>query len=394
MQYAHRYIQYAVTALAGFNGTLPLQHYLKQFFAADKKYGSRDRRFISHLCYCYFRTGHALQQLNAEERIKVSLYLCSDQLEGWKELFTETWQQAHTPQVRERIQFVIQQGIAFELQDVFPWLQQCSSEIEANAFAQSHLLQPDVFLRIRPGRQKQVLQKLEQHQLVFTQPQANCIALPPASKADQFLQMNSEVVVQDLSSQRVGDILLQADKKKVRTVWDCCAASGGKSMLVKDLLPDIQLTVSDVRASIIHNLKQRFTEAGIRGYQSFVADLTDKEALKRGPLPAKGFDLIVCDAPCSGSGTWGRTPEQLAFFTEAAIERYATLQRNIVTTAVDALAPGGWLLYITCSVFAAENELQAAYIQNQLQLIPVAAVLLKGYYEKADTMYAALFTKP
>lgn len=393
MQYAHRYIQYAVTALAGFNGSLPLQHYLKQFFAADKKYGSKDRRFISHLCYCYFRTGHALQQLPAEERIKVSLYLCSEQLEGWNDLFTQAWQQAHTPQLTQRIQFVIQQGIPFEAAAVFPWLQQCSSDIDTTAFAHSHLLQPHVFLRVRPGMQKRVLQKLQQQQVVFTQPQPDCIALPPASKADQFLQLNSEAVVQDLSSQRVGDVLLQADNKRIRTVWDCCAASGGKSILVKDLLSDIQLTVSDVRASIIHNLKQRFVEAGIRSYQSFVADLTDKEALKRGPVPGKGFDLIVCDAPCSGSGTWGRTPEQLAFFTTAEIDRYATLQRKIVTTAVNALAPGGFLLYITCSVFAAENEQQAAYIQNQLQLKPVAATLLKGYHEKADTMYAALFTK-
>lgn len=393
MQYAHRYIQYAVTALAGFNGTLPLQHYLKQFFAADKKYGSKDRRFISHLCYCYFRTGQALQQLPAEERIKISLYLCSDQLEGWNTLYSDAWQQAHTPQLQQRIQFVQQQGIAFEVPAVFPWLSQCSAETDMADFARSHLVQPDVFLRVRPGRQKQVLQKLQQQQVAFTQPQDNCIALPPGSKADQFLQMNTEVVVQDLSSQRVGNVLQQAANTRIKTVWDCCAASGGKSILVKDVLGDIQLTVSDVRASIIHNLKQRFAEAGIRNYQSFVADLTDKEGLKRGPVPAKGFDLIVCDAPCSGSGTWGRTPEQLAFFTAPEIDRYATLQRKIVTTAANALAPGGLLLYITCSVFAAENEQQSAYIQKQLQLKPLAATLLKGYYEKADTMYAALFTK-
>lgn len=393
MQYAHRYIQYANTALAGYNGSLPLHHYLKQFFAADKKYGSKDRRFISHLCYCYFRTGHALLQLPVEERLKVSLFLCSEQLEGWQSLFAADWVAAHTPDVDQRIRFVQQQGIHCEVTALFPWLEQCSSDIEATAFALSHLVQPDVFLRIRPGKEKRVLQVLDENNIGYTRPQADCIALPPASKADQLLQLNKDVVVQDLSSQRVGALLQQGYKKGTKSVWDCCAASGGKSILVFDLLPDIQLTVSDVRASIIHNLKQRFVEAGIRNYHSFVADLSGKEGLQRVAVPAQGFDLVVCDAPCSGSGTWGRTPEQLAFFTAVEIDRYAALQRQIVTTAAAALAKDGVFLYITCSVFRKENEEQLAYMQEHLRLKPFAAGLLKGYHEKADTMYAALFTK-
>lgn len=392
MQYAHRYIQYAITALAGYNGSLPLHHYLKQFFAADKKYGSKDRRFISHLCYCYFRTGQALAQLPAEKRLTTSLFLCTERLDGWQSLFTEEWLAGHTADVTQRLHFVQQQGIDCVYTALFPWLHQCSS-IEAVDFAQSHLIQPDVFLRIRPGREKRVVQVLDENNMAYTKPAADCIALPPGSKADQLLQLNKDVVVQDLSSQRVGGLLRDAALKGVKNVWDCCAASGGKSILVHDLLPGIQLTVSDVRASIIHNLKQRLAEAGMRNFQAFVGDLTHREGLKAIPVPARGFDLVVCDAPCSGSGTWGRTPEQLAFFKETEIDRYALLQRQIITTAATTLAKEGMFLYITCSVFEKENEQQCTYIQQQLQLKPVVSGLLKGYHEKADTMYAALFTK-
>ncbi|BAV04583.1 16S rRNA (cytosine967-C5)-methyltransferase [Filimonas lacunae] len=372
---------------------MPLQHYLKQFFAADKKYGSKDRRHITHLCYCYFRSGNALQHLSAEERIRISLYLCSDTLEGWTGLFSEDWVTAHSKEVAQRIAFIQQEGIAFQPGSIFPWLDECSPDMDTAAFTQSHLQQPLVFLRIRPRQEKQVLQVLENNNIVYSRPEQNCIALAPGSKADQLLQINQQVVVQDLSSQRIGSLFTHIHKPGTNQVWDCCAASGGKSILAYDMLPDIRLTVSDVRASIIHNLKQRFVEAGIRNYQSFVADLTSKAGIPRSDMFAGKFDVIICDAPCSGSGTWGRTPEQLTFFTPAQIQQYAILQKQIIATSATAVARNGYFLYITCSVFKKENEEQLAYIQEQTGMQVVASGLYQGFTERADTMYAALFVK-
>ena len=100
-----------------------------------------------------------------------------------------------------------------------------------------------------------------------------------------------------------------------------------------------------------------------------------------------------CDAPCSGSGTWGRTPEQLYFFNEAQIISYAKLQANILQNVIPALKKGGHLLYITCSVFQAENEAIVKLIQEEQGLTLIKAELLKGYEEKGDTMFAALFCK-
>src|SRR5690606_27157702 len=114
------------------------------------------------------------------------------------------------------------------------------------------------------------------------------------------------------------------------SVWDCCAASGGKSILAKDILKNIQLTVSDIRKSILINLEKRFASAGIKAYTAKVADLTDpsfshsplapSERFSRAGTHHSAFDLIICDAPCSGSGTWARTPEQLYNWTEARLD--------------------------------------------------------------------------
>ncbi len=171
-------------------------------------------------------------------------------------------------------------------------------------------------------------------------------------------------------------------------VWDCCAASGGKSLLVKDLFPEIALTVSDVRSSILHNLEERFKKAGIKDYHSFVADLTKPKSI---PFAEQRFDLIICDAPCSGAGTWSRTPEQLHYTQQADIERYSQLQKSIVTNAVTQVKKGGYFLYITCSVFSRENEEVTALIESNTALHLVEEKYLTGYEKKADTLYAALF---
>jgi 16S rRNA (cytosine967-C5)-methyltransferase len=195
--------------------------------------------------------------------------------------------------------------------------------------------------------------------------------------------------VQDLNSQRAGELLSSPSYQPLTKVWDCCAASGGKSIMAYDIIANIQLTVSDIRPSIIHNLKARFEQADIKNYISFVADLTQPTS----NIPNSPFDLLICDAPCSGSGTWGRTPEQLYFFREEEIARYSNLQKEILTNVIQFIKPGGHVLYITCSVFKKENEEVVEYLKKQFQLTLLKMELLKGYDKKADTLFAALFLK-
>jgi 16S rRNA (cytosine967-C5)-methyltransferase len=253
----------------------------------------------------------------------------------------------------------------------------------------SLLIQPDIYLRVRPNKETVVKQKLEAAAIPFQQIEDNCLALPPNAKADAAISLNMEAVIQDLNSQHVFDGLFDQPLRQNLQVWDCCAASGGKSILIKDLFPNVSLTVSDVRESILANLRKRFAEAGIHSYKWFVTDLS---------LPnfqsAQTYDLVICDAPCSGSGTWGRTPEQLFFFSIDKLNHYSSLQKKIVSNAVKGLKKGSCLLYITCSVFIAENEEVVNFIQKQFALQLVNQQYYVGYDKKADTLFAALFIQP
>lgn len=387
MKFAPSYLQSAVNIINQYDGSEPLQHHLKKYFAEHKKHGSKDRKYITSLCYTFYRLGDALNNLSIEERIKVSIFLCNSNATPWQALYNEEWLSAWSEVLTERISFV-RTKYSFTATSIFPFIEELSAGIQPETFALSHLTQPDLFLRARPGKNKAVQQKLEQHNIPFTVIGEHTLALTNASKIDTILAIDKEVVVQDYSSQRVGAFMSLVEKKQP-TVWDCCAASGGKSILAIDVLTKIKLTVSDIRQSIIHNLKQRFGRAGINLYNAFVADIGQ-------PVTSidQQFDLIICDAPCSGSGTWGRTPEQLQFFTKDKINYYASLQKKIAANTIPHLAKDGYFLYITCSVYKKENEEAVAFILKQFpELQLVKQELLLGYEQKADSMFAAMFKK-
>ena len=385
MNFYKRYFDTAVALIQQYNGTIPLSVYLKQYFAQHKKHGSKDRKQITHLCYCYYRIGHALKELPAGTRLYIAFYLCNNERGDWLQLYEEAWQAAYDGDLDIRIAF-IQTKYNFQPEAIFFMLDSVSNEVEKSAFTKAHLVQPDLFIRIRPGYTQKVINKLQTSNISYKLPSEDCIALNNTTKVDTVLKLNKEAVVQDYSSQRIAEFLrLIKDNHHLLTVWDCCAASGGKAILTADTLPNIKLTVSDVRASIIHNLKERFREAGISHYQSFVADLTVQYH------SSKQYDLVICDVPCSGSGTWSRTPEQLYFITKDKVEHYASLQKKIAANVANTVKKGGYLLYITCSVYKEENEEVVEYIKQTTSFKLIKSSVLKGYDMKADTMFGALF---
>jgi 16S rRNA (cytosine967-C5)-methyltransferase len=354
------HVNTATKILSLYKGQQPFAIFLKDFFSKNKKYGSKDRKQIASLCYCYFRLGKAGMDLPLEDRLLQAYSLCIGKPD----------------ELLQNVKPDIQSSV--KVTDIFPWEDELSAGIDHTQFCNSFLIQPDLYIRVRPGFRNTVVKKLKDAGIRFDQIEPDCISLPNATKIENIIELNKEAVVQDYSSQQI--------KRYVHvsapiSVWDCCAASGGKSILIYDMFNGIELTVSDIRESILVNLKKRFAEAGIKKYTSFVADLT-----KEIPVPGNKYDLIIADVPCTGSGTWSRTPEQLFYFDEKQIDEYANKQKKIVSSVIPFLKPNGILLYVTCSVFKKENEEQVKSIPMNV----LAMDVFKGYDKKADTMFAAL----
>jgi len=391
------YLNTAKLLIENYEGDIPFHHYIKQYFRENSKYGSRDRKQISALCYSYYRAGRALAALPMDERIRISWFLCSDQPGDMLAFFNEDWNMAAGSGPREKINIINASSIdsPIRIDEIFPFPDRLSKPIteDKEEFMLSHLQQPHLFLRMRPGRESTILYKLKKAGIIF-EVSGSAIILQNNTDISSILDTDREAVVQDLSSQQTGDFIREAGaaitgRMKGPLVWDCCAASGGKSLLAFDIIGNMELTVSDVRKSILENLQERFNKAGVKTYQSMMADLSK---------PLKGvkplYDMIIADVPCSGSGTWGRTPEEMHFFSAEKLAEYAALQKQIIANTVPALLPGGQFLYLTCSVYEEENEAAIDFMVRQLGYRLNRMGNIKGYYHRADTMFAAWLTSP
>jgi 16S rRNA (cytosine967-C5)-methyltransferase len=385
----HSYINSAKDILSIYKGEEPLSSFLKKYFSANKKYGSKDRKQISHLCYCFFRLGKAVMNTSIEEKILTALFICSNESNEILGALKPEWNEKCKLPLNEKLLII---NYSLLIPNLFPWKDELSEGIYHENFCESFVIQPDLFIRLRPGKEKTVIQKLQQAGVEFKAISETCLALANASKIDEIIELDREAVIQDQNSQRTSKFFssaiapLRNDKP---SVWDCCAGSGGKSIMIYDLDPKVELTVSDKRESILANLKKRFRDAGIRNYKSFIADLSQNKP----ELKNLSSEIIIADVPCSGSGTWSRTPEQLYFFEESEIGRYAALQKKIVSNAIPHLKPGGSFIYITCSVFRKENEGVITFIKENFQLKLKHMEILKGYDKKADSMFVAVFGK-
>jgi 16S rRNA (cytosine967-C5)-methyltransferase len=134
-------------------------------------------------------------------------------------------------------------------------------------------------------------------------------------------------------------------------VWDCCAAPGGKTLVLAARLAGAQILATDVstkRMALLEARLRRFSFA-----RAVKTEITDAAQL---PAGAGEFDLILCDVPCSGTGTLGRNPEIRSRLKPEELKRQSVRQREILTAALGRLARGGRLVYSTCSLEPEENE--------------------------------------
>ncbi len=102
--------------------------------------------------------------------------------------------------------FKIEEPLIF-IENIFHFSDHLSLEVDKNAFAESFLIQPYLFIRIRPGKKNIVLKKLSEANIAYQLCNESCVALPNSTKVDSVLQINKEAVIQDKSSQETGKFI-------------------------------------------------------------------------------------------------------------------------------------------------------------------------------------------
>lgn len=321
-------------AVEAYQQTEPFARFLTRFFKENKQMGASDRRMTSRLCYNFFRLGDSIPHLSVVDRLVIAEFLCEEESQ-FVALYQPEWLPYISAPLTEKLNYLKEKGHAVAA-DIFPFRSSLSPSVDVDAFTRSHLVQPDLFIRVQQNAKTLVAQALSAHGIDFEPLLDNAYRLPNRSKLQDIRKIDGLYEVQDLSSQQS---LENLDLNPGEKWWDACAASGGKSLLLLDRCPTIDLLVSDIRLSTLRNLDERFDKAKIKTlYRKKVLDFSrDIAHLMQG----EAFDGILLDVPCSGSGTWGRTPEMLSQFDVDSLQTFAALQRQVVASTVRYLKPGG-----------------------------------------------------
>ena len=182
--------------------------------------------------------------------------------------------------------------------------------------------------------------------------------------------------VQEASSMFLDEVLKQlaisqlpiAKSQKLMAL-DLCAAPGGKSTLLRAVLPtDCVLYSNEPIAKRASILLENITKWGYANHH--VTNLYPKDYRKS----KMKFDLILCDVPCSGEGMFRKDPDSVKEWSLQNVEKCWQLQREIVTDAWQCLNEGGILIYSTCTYNIKEDEENVRWIRDELgaELIPIA----------------------
>lgn len=158
-----------------------------------------------------------------------------------------------------------------------------------------------------------------------------------------------EISVQDMAAQQSATLMNLAPGQRV---LDLCAAPGGKTAHMLERCPEIASMVAvDIAPERVRRIRENLDRLGLDA-ELITADATRPDLWWDG----RPFDRILVDAPCSATGVIRRHPDIKVLRKPADIAELQTLQRRIMASAWTLLAPGGQLLYATCSVLRAENE--------------------------------------
>jgi len=176
----------------------------------------------------------------------------------------------------------------------------------------------------------------------------------PVDRLPDFAQ--GAASVQDWGAQQAARYL---DVKPGMRVLDACAAPGGKTAHIAEIA-DCTLTATDIDESRLERTWGTLRRLGLH------AEVFQDDALKPAAMLAGApYDRILADVPCSASGVVRRHPDIKWLRRESDLSKFAGIQRGMLSSLWRLLAPGGKLLYATCSVFPEENELQIAWFLQE-----------------------------
>ncbi len=335
---------------------------IEQSLKSNKKWGSRDRKFIAETTYTivrYWRLLNEMMGINAEENNDYLWKLFAGYL-LWKNIPLPQWEEFTSIDqnniMKENGSKLSERKIKESIPD---WLDELGEKELGNKWdAEIAALNKEAPVILRANTLKISREALQQKFL-----EIGIQTFPLDFTSDGLLVEQRQNLfqtpyfkegyfeLQDASSQLVANYL---DVKPGMRVIDACAGAGGKSLHIAALMQNKGKILSlDTEEWKLNELKKRANRNGINIIET--RTITSSKVIKR---LADSADRVLLDVPCSGLGVLRRNPDAKWKLTNERIEELKSLQQKILESYSSMVKPNGKIVYSTCSILSSENERQ------------------------------------
>ncbi len=365
--------------------TSPADVQLKHYFREHPKLGLRDRGLIAETAFAVLRHRRLIEHIVPDGSPRRMALVALTRFLGMsaRELtpILRKSEDAWLVTTKGRGYNGLPLGIQAELPDwVIARLQTRMSDADIIELGRSMMNPAPLDLRVNTFKAKRdgVMRQLQQEGIVCQATPYSPIGIRLEQKialAKHPAFLEGFIEVQDEGSQLLG-ILLEA--KRGEMVVDFCAGAGGKSLLIGAMMASTgRVYAFDVSERRLTNLGARLKRSGLSNVTPQRIASENEPRVKR--LAGK-IDRVLVDAPCTGLGTLRRNPDLKFRQTETGLAELNVKQAAILASASRLVAPGGRLVYATCSILAEENEMIVdAFLQKHedFTLVPAAAALAR-----------------
>ncbi|MGV6820177.1 MAG: RsmB/NOP family class I SAM-dependent RNA methyltransferase [Parvularcula sp.] len=382
----------AIDVLSAFEARrVPLKIVLADWARGARYAGSGDRAFISGLCLDVLRHKSSLSALDGGDRVSVARCLTENwglAIDDVRDAYAEMphGPGALEPHEQELIEkpLPVRGPIGANVPE-FCWsmLERVSEDPVAEGLASCVRAPFDLRINSLKSDTQRVVKALAPYEPSSSNYVKSGVRIKSASADRKSPQLTVTpaynkgwVEVQDEGSQIAA---LAAGDVRGKQVLDFCAGGGGKTLALAALMDNSgQIHAYDNDAKRLAPIFERLARAGIRNAQI----ISPAESPERLEALRGRMNVVFVDAPCSGSGTWRRRPDSKWRLTPEQLETRMAEQDAVLEAAEDFVAPGGALVYVTCSIFAEENEDRAAsFLQNHPDFEiedPIAPMVASG----------------
>ena len=363
---------------------------LKSFIRNNKYIGSKDRKLLYEITFSmlkkYFGLLYICKTYNINCSVRnLALFNFCNKFKQYS--LEDLYKGKYSLKKKDDDFYIFKKANNFidEIKPILPnWLEKktlIKTEIEKKSFYSSILSEPrfDVAINIMKYSRDDVKKKLNKNNIIcsFTKNSAVGITVNNRIPNNTLIKIKNDMFeVQDEGSQLM-TLLVGAEKNM--KILDMCAGKGTKTILMSNLLKsEGTITAYDKIKQRLGILKSRVKELKLKNI-NFDFDMKNNDQ----------FDLVLCDVPCSGTGTWRRRPENIMWLKNEELEKFKLVQKNILFNAAKLCKIGGKIVYITCSLLYDENEFQIKSFLNNFKKFDVINFRedIKKYIKKETFKY-------